>query len=87
MNVFITFLLPISAIISLGLKMFIVPALDNPEELFALRCETTQYGLRSIHYSGVRRSNSLPTDIRNSVSLSIFRSKIIFYQTRCPIGH
>ena len=46
---------------------------------FALRYNTTQYGLRSIHYSGVRLWNSLPTDIRNSVSLSIFSSKIISY--------
>ena len=36
MNVFMTFLLPISAIISLGLKMFIVSALDNPEEVMCL---------------------------------------------------
>ena len=48
-------------------------------DLFALRCNTTQYGLRSIHYSGVRLWNSLPTDVRNSVSLSIFRSKIKTY--------
>ena len=48
-------------------------------DLFALRCNTTQYGLRSIHYSGVRLWNSLPTDLRNSVSLSIFRSKIKTY--------
>ena len=36
MNVFITFHLPISAIISLGLKMFIVLALDNPKETICL---------------------------------------------------
>ena len=48
-------------------------------DLFALHCNTAQYGLRSIHYSGVRFWNSLPTDIRNSVSLSIFRSKIKSY--------
>ena len=48
-------------------------------ELFALRCNTTQYGLRSVHYSGVRLGNYLPTDIRNSVSLSSFRSKIKSY--------
>ena len=45
-------------------------------ELFALRCNTTQYGLRSIHYSGVRLWNSLPTEIRNLVSLSIFVLKL-----------
>ena len=51
-------------------------------DMFALRCNTTQYGLQSIHYSGVRLWNSLPTDIRNLVSLFIFRSKIkfTFYQ-------
>ena len=27
---------------------------SNRGDLFALRCNTTQYGLRSIHYSGVR---------------------------------
>ena len=47
--------------------------------LSALRCNTTQYRLRSIHYSGFRLWNSLPTDIRNSVSLSNFRSKIKSY--------
>ena len=36
MNMFITFLLPISAIISLGLKLFIVLALDNPEKVICL---------------------------------------------------
>ena len=55
------------------------PRQSKRGDLFALRCNTTQYGLRSIHYSGVRLRNSLPTDIRNSVSLSIFRSKINSY--------
>ena len=45
-------------------------------DLFALRCNTTQYGLRSIHYSGVRLWNSLPLEIRNSNSLSSFRNKL-----------
>ena len=45
-------------------------------DLFALRCNTTQYGLRSIHYSGIRLWNSLPLEIRNSNSLSIFRNKL-----------
>ena len=45
-------------------------------ELFALRCNTTQYGLRSIHYSGVRLWNSLPLEIRNSSSLSSFKNKL-----------
>ena len=48
-------------------------------DLFALHCNTTQYGHRSFHYSGVRLWTSLPTDMRNSVSFSIFRSKIKSY--------
>ena len=32
-------------------------------DLFPLRCDTTQYGLRSIHYIGVRLWNSLPCEI------------------------
>ena len=45
-------------------------------DLFALRCNTTQYGLRSIHYLGVRIWNSLPIEIRESPSLSIFKTKL-----------
>ena len=51
-------------------------------DLFALRCNATHYGFRSIHYSGVQLWNSLPTDVRNSVSLSIFRSKIIKFSIK-----
>ena len=47
--------------------------------LLALPCNTTQYGLQSVHYSGVRFWNSLPTDIQNLVSLSNFWSKIKSY--------
>ena len=36
LNVFITFLVPISAILSIGLKIFIVSALDSPEEVICL---------------------------------------------------
>ena len=42
-------------------------------DLFALRCNTTQYGLRSVHYSGVRLWNSPPQEIRSSNSLSNFK--------------
>ena len=49
---------------------------SNRGDLFALRCNTTQYGLRSIHYSGVRLWNSLPSEIRNSCSLSIFKRNL-----------
>ena len=45
-------------------------------DLFALCCNTTQYGLRSFHYSGVRLWNSLPLEIRNSNSLSSFSNKL-----------
>ena len=45
-------------------------------DLFALHCNTTQYGLRSIYYLGVRIWNSLPIEIRESPSLSIFKKKL-----------
>ena len=48
-------------------------------DLYALRCNTTQYGLRSIHYSGVRIWNSLPVAIRNSQSLPNFKEKMKAY--------
>ena len=48
-------------------------------DLYALRCNTTQYGLRSIHYSGVRIWNSLPVEIRNSQSLPNFKKKMKAY--------
>ena len=47
--------------------------------LFGLRCNTTQYGLRSIHYSGVRIWDSLPVEIRESSSLSNFKKKLKDY--------
>ena len=45
-------------------------------DLYALRYNTTQYGIRSIHYSGVRLWNSLPTEIKETRSLPNFRKKI-----------
>ena len=48
-------------------------------DLFALRCNTTQHGLRSVHYSGVRLWNSLPQEIRSSNSLSNFKKKAKSY--------
>ena len=48
-------------------------------DLYALRCNTTQYGLRSIHYSGVRIWNSLPVEIRNSQFLPNFKKKMKAY--------
>ena len=37
-------------------------------DLFTLRCNTTQYEQRAIHYSGIRLWNSLHLEIRNSCS-------------------
>ena len=48
-------------------------------DLYALRCNTTQYELRSIHYSGVRIWNSLPVEIRNSQSPPNFKKKMKAY--------
>ena len=48
-------------------------------DLYAVRCNTTQYGLRSIHYSGVRLWNSVPNEIRDSHSLSSSRHKLKDY--------
>ena len=45
-------------------------------DLYALRCNATQYGIRSIHYPGVCLWNSLPTEIKESRSLPNFRKKI-----------
>ena len=35
-------------------------------DLYAVRCDTTKYGIRSVHYSGVRMWNSLPSDMKAS---------------------
>ena len=42
-------------------------------DLHALCCNTTKYGIRSIHCSGVRMWNLLPSDIKASKSLSNFK--------------
>ena len=55
--------------------MFLVLALDNLSrrgDPFALHCSTSQYGLQSIHYSGVQLWTSLPVDIRKIQFLSPF---------------
>ena len=44
--------------------------------LFVERKNTTQYGIRSIHFSGARLWNSLPLTIRESPSLPNFRNKL-----------
>ena len=48
-------------------------------DLHAVRCDTTQYRLRSIHYSGVRLWNSIPNEIKDSHSLSSVRYKLKDY--------
>ena len=45
-------------------------------DLFVERKNTTQYGIRSIHFSGARLWNSLPLTIRESPSLPNFRDKL-----------
>ena len=48
-------------------------------DLFAERRNTTQYGLRSIRYHGVRLWNLLPITAREATSLSNFRKKLKFH--------
>ena len=45
-------------------------------DLFVERKNTTQYRIRSIHFSGARLWNSLPLIIRESPSLPSFRNKL-----------
>ena len=48
-------------------------------DLSALGCNTTKYGIRSIHYSGFGMWNSLPSDIKASKSLSNFKKTLKSY--------
>ena len=53
-------------------------------DLYALQCNTTKYGIRSIHYSGVRMWNSLSSDIKASKSLSNFKKALkSYFLTSC----
>ena len=52
-------------------------------DLYAVSCNTTQYGLRSIHYSGVRLWNSLPKEIKDSKTLSNFKGKLKHHYLGC----
>ena len=52
-------------------------------DLYAVSCNTTQYGLRSIHYSGVRLWNSLPMEIKDSNTLSNFKRKLKHHYLGC----
>ena len=84
MNVFITFLLPISAIISLGLKMFIVPALDNPEEVICLLFVAIQlnmdFNLSITQVFGFGILFHLTYEIRFLSPFFVLKLNLIFYQ-------
>ena len=45
-------------------------------DLFLVRRNTMQYGLRSICFNGVKSWNTIPSNIRNSPSVSIFKKKL-----------
>ena len=44
-------------------------------DFFLVRKNTLQYGIRSISYNGVRIWNNIPSEIRNSTSVTSFRKK------------
>ena len=46
------------------------------KNLYVASVNTTQYGLRSLKFTGPRLWNSLPTSITNSSSLRIFRKNL-----------
>ena len=72
------------ALFSLELQIFIVSAPKNPKEAICLLLVAIQLNMDfDLSITQMFRFwNSLPTDIHNSVSMSIFRSKLnlIFYQ-------
>ena len=45
-------------------------------DLFLVRKNTVQYGLHSICFNGVKSWNTVPSEIRNSPSVSIFIKKL-----------
>ena len=45
-------------------------------DLVVARKNTVQYGLRSICFNGVKSWNTIPSDIRNSPSVSIFKKTL-----------
>ena len=52
--------------------------------LFLQRCNTDQYDIRSIQYSGVKLWNCVPAEIRLSTSVTKFRSELKkYYITFC----
>ena len=85
MNAPITLPLLILEIISLKLTLSIGSILHQSmkNDLYAVSCNTTQYGLRSIHYSGVRLWNSLPIEIKDSNTLFNFKRKLKHHYLGC----
>ena len=61
----------------------IITSQSMKNDLYAVSCNTTQYGLRSIHYSGVRLWNSLPMEIKDSNTLSNFKRKLKHHYLGC----
>ena len=51
---------------------------ESKGDLYAIHCNTTQYGSQSIHYSGVRIWNLLPVDIGESYDLFSHKLKDFF---------
>ena len=45
-------------------------------DLYVQHRNTTQYGIRSIHYAGARHWNDLPTELKESTSLYNFKTKL-----------
>ena len=84
MNVFVTFLLPISAIISFGLKMFIVSAPDNPDELICLLFVAMQlnmdFNLSITQVFGFGILFQLTYEIWFLSSFSVLKLDFTFYQ-------
>ena len=46
------------------------------EDLFVNPVQTTQYGIRSLRYTGTYRWNSLPINVKQITPFSIFRQNI-----------
>ena len=78
MNVVINCPQPTFAIILHVLVIYIilVPARQKKQtDLYVEQKNTTQYGIRSIRDTGARR-NALPLELRQSISLSNFKTKL-----------
>ena len=84
MNVFITFHLPISAIISLRLKMFIVSTPDNPKEVICMLFVAIQlnkdFDLFITQVFGFGILFQLTYEIRFLSPFFVLKLNLIFYQ-------